>query len=78
MDEKKMIDLLGLIQPRLLEDHIAEQDYQTAKRCIRKLKPAHRWPWITCLAAGGALVAAGGAILARYLIILRRVSRRTA
>ena len=71
MDEKKMIDLLGLIQPRLLEDHIAERDYQTAKRCIRKLKHAHRWPWITCLAAGGA-------ILARYLIILRRVSRRTA
>ena len=78
MDEKRMIDLLGLIQPGLLEDHIAERDYQTVKKCIRKLKHAHRWPWTTCLAAGGALVAAGGAILARYLVILRKASRRMA
>lgn len=77
MNEGRLTEILGMIRPVLLEDHIAEKDFELMKKNVRRLKKAHRWPWITCLAAGGTLVAAGGAFLARYLVILRRAVRRT-
>lgn len=78
MDEGRLTEVLGMVNPALLENHIAERDLEMVKKYVRKMKKAHRWPWITCLAAGGTLVAAGGAFLARYLVILRRANRRVA